>query len=85
MSIENMKLWDTRAVVSKFITHEGKTLSVIDWCKVIGKGLTPNTIYKRMKRTDDPVKLLRTDNLTGLNKETFDGVHIKYNKDKRTK
>lgn len=83
MSIQNMKLFDSRAETTKFITHEGKTLSAIEWGKRLG--IKVDTIYKRMKKTNDPVKLLRTDNLTGPNKEKFDGVHIKFNNDKRTK
>lgn len=63
MSIEyDFKLFDTRAEITKYVTDEnGVTRSAKDWERLLG--IKVDTIYKRMKRTDDPRVILRTDNL----------------------
>ena len=58
MSIENhWKPSNMKPPISKFITLDGKTLSVLDWARI--KGLKVNTLYKRMMVTDDPEKILK--------------------------
>ncbi len=64
MSIENdWKLSGIGPSDRLFITHNGKTHSVVTWGQLLG--IRPDTIYNRMRRTDDPEVLLRTDNLRG--------------------
>ena len=62
MSIEkHFSPYDMHPPVRKFITHEGKTLSVLDWGRLLG--IRSNTLYQRMRTTTDSAKILSTATL----------------------
>lgn len=61
MAIQTMKLFDTRAEITKFVTKDGVTKSVLTWCRILN--LKPDTVYHRMRRTTDPDVILATHHL----------------------
>lgn len=71
MSIpKHMKLFDTRAEITKFVTDSnGVRKSVLTWARILG--MKPDTIRKRMKRTDDPDVILATHNLHNRRKNGY--------------